>query len=182
MVVLLAAPALRAEELLRGPYPFRKDNELTFHGGYGAGFGDTFAGAKGAVDYAYKLEGGLWLDLGVGFLGGACRPRQGDPACARKGNSAEVLAGIKYELRMNVPVVPYGKLVAGLAYLFPDEGHAALGVVVRAGIGAKYFFYEKIGVGPEIAVALGRADYQAVTGLSRALTSLDLLIGATVPF
>jgi len=176
-----ASPA-RGDDLLRGPHPFLRDNELALHGGLGVGFGDTFAGPKGTVEYGYRLNGGLWLDLGVGFLSGSCRPRAGAPECARKGDTVEVLGGLKYKLRMNVPVVPYAKLLAGLAYLFPDDTTSAVGFAARAGAGAKYFPYHWIGVGAEVTFGFGRAGYADRAPLARALAALDLLAGVELHF
>jgi hypothetical protein len=178
----LAAPA-RAEDLLQGPFPFARDNELSIHAGYAAGFGDTFAGVKAVVDYGYKLDRGVWLDLGVGFLSGKCRPRVDDgTVCVRDGDSAEVLAGIKWKLRMNVPVVPYAKIQGGLAYQFPDAIPSAAGPLVRGGLGAKYFLYEWLGVGGEVTMSLGRASYHDGSTLSRALAGLDATLGAELQF
>jgi hypothetical protein len=177
----LAAP-VRAEPLLEGPYPFAHDNELSIHGGYAAGFGDTFAGPKAIVDYGYKLDRGIWLDLGVGFLSGTCRPRPDSAVCVRRGNSAEVLAGIKWKLRMNVPVVPYAKLQGGFGYQFPDSARSAWGPLVRGGIGATYFLYEWFGVGAEVTASLGRASYEEGSTLSKSLGGLDLTLGAELPF
>jgi hypothetical protein len=179
-LVLNAAPA-RAENLLEGPYPFLHDNELSLHGGFAAGFGDTFGGAKAIVDYGYKLDRGFWLDLDLGFLSGACGARAGD-LCARSGDSVEVLAGLKWKLQMNVPVVPYAKLVAGLGYQFPSGGRSAAGPMVRSGIGATYFFYQWIGVGAEVTVAAGHAGYEGSGTLSRALGALDVTLGAELQF
>lgn len=177
-----AAPARADDEMLRGPHPFLKDNELSVHGGFGAGLGDSFAGPKGTVDYGYKLDGGLWLDLGVGFLSGTCRPRVEGDDCGRKGDQAEVLAGIKYKLRMNVPVVPYAKAVVGLAYLFPDETKAALGPVARAGIGANYFFYDWLGVGAEVLAGVGHAGYVSGAPLDDTIGSIDFALGVELQF
>jgi hypothetical protein len=172
----------RADNLLRGPYPFLHDNELSVHGGYAVGLGDTFAGPKATVDYGYRLTGGLWLDVGVGFLSSLCSRRAPAGACAREGDAAEVLAGIKWKLRMNVPVVPYAKLVAGLTYLFPREARSGLGPVARGGIGAHYFFYEWIGVGVELTAARGYAGYEAAVALSRTVGAFDAVVGAELPF
>jgi hypothetical protein len=181
LLAAAGAPA-RAEELLQGPYPFLRQNELSLHGGYAAGFGDTFAGPKLVADYGYKINGGVWLDLDLGFLSGQCRPSTDTPTCVRQGDSAEVLVGVKWKLRMNVPVVPYGKLVGGLGYQFPDSVHAAAGPLVRAGLGAKYFFYEWIGVGAEVTLAVGHAGYEEGAPLSRSLGGLDFTLGAETQF
>jgi hypothetical protein len=176
-----AAPA-RAETILSGPYPFRRDNELSLHAGYGAGLGDTFAGPKAIVDYGYKLDRGVWLDLGLGFLSGVCRSQVDRPECARKGDTVEVLAGIKWKLRMNIPVVPYAKAQAGLGYQFPDGARSALGPILRGGLGGKYFIYEWIGVGAEVTASLGRAGYQDGATLSRTLGGFDFTLGTELQF
>jgi hypothetical protein len=102
--------------------------------------------------------------------------------CARKGDAAEVLGGIKWKLRMNVPVVPYAKAVAGLAYLFPDGSRSALGPIVRGGLGAKYFLYEWLGLGLELTASLGHASYQDGAGLDRTLGGVDVALGAELQF
>jgi hypothetical protein len=180
--LLLAAAPAYAEPLLEGPYPFAHDNELSVHGGYAAGFGDTFAGPKAIVDYGYKLDRGIWLDLGVGFLSGTCRPRMDNPACVRKGDSAEVLAGIKWKLRMNVPVVPYAKVQVGFGYQFPDSARNAWGPMLRGGLGATYFLYEWIGIGAEVTAAAGHASYEDGSTLSRTVGGLDATLGAELQF
>jgi hypothetical protein len=182
LLAAAAAPEAPAENLLRGPYPFLRDNELSVHGGYAAGFGDTFAGAKASIDYGYKLDAGLWLDIGAGLLSGQCRPRAKDGPCARKGDAAEVLAGVKWKLRMNVPVVPYAKLVAGLAYLYPNGERSALGPLLRTGVGAHYFFYEWLGMGMELTMALGSAGYDDGVALSHTLAGIDVTAGAELAF
>jgi hypothetical protein len=182
MVVLAAAGPAWGDNVLRGPYPFLRDNELAVHGGYGAGFGDSFAGPKATVDYGYKLDGGWWLDVGGSFLSGVCRTPPGGAHCARQGDAAEVVAGVKWKLRMSVPVVPYVKAVVGLAYLFPDGARSGLGPLVRAGVGGHYFFYEWLGVGAELTLALGHAGYQDAVGLSRTVAGLDAIVGAVLAF
>jgi hypothetical protein len=179
-VLLLVAVPARADELLDGPYPFLRDNELSLHGGLGAGFGDTFGGVKTTLDYGYRLQGGLWLDLDLGLLSGWCRTQAA--GCAGRGDSAEVLAGVKWKLRMNVPVVPYAKLLAGVAYQFPAAQRSAAGVMLRGGFGATYFIYEWLGLGAEVTMAAGHAGYATGTTLSRALGSLDVTLGAELQF
>ena len=57
----LSPSVARAEEtqnLLHGPHPFLKDNELTVHALIGEGQGDALSGAKLELGYGYKLTGG----------------------------------------------------------------------------------------------------------------------------
>jgi hypothetical protein len=176
---VLFAVDLPPDNILRGPYSFLRDNELSIHGGYSAGFGDTFAGPKGAVDYGYRLAGGWWLDLEGGWTAASCGAHRKEGPC---GGAAEVLAGVKWKLRMNVPVVPYVKALAGLAYLFPNGTKAGLGPLLRAGLGAHYFFYEWFGVGLEVTTAVGHAGYPSGSGLSRGLAGLDFTAGAELAF
>lgn len=178
----MAPLRVQADDFLRGPHPFLKENELSVHGGYAVGFGDTFSGIKAMADYGYQLAGSLWLDVGLGFLSGACRPRATEEGCGlRSGNAAEVLAGIKWKLQMNVPVVPYAKLSGGLAFLFPDEARDAAGLLARGGVGAKYFFYDWFGLGPEITFAVGYAGYGDAF-LARRLIAVDLGLGVELQF
>src|SRR5205814_7294237 len=115
-------------------------------------------------------------------LSGVCRPRIENPGCARKGDSAEVLAGIKWKVRMNVPVVPYAKLQGGFGYQFPDGARSAWGPLVRGGLGASYFLYEWLGVGAEVTMSAGHAGYPDGSTLSRALGGLDATLGAELQF
>ena len=52
-----------ADEFLRGPHPFLRDNELSIHGGLAVQAGDSLSGAKTTLDYGFKIDGGLWLNL-----------------------------------------------------------------------------------------------------------------------
>ena len=70
-----AGPARADENLLRGPHPFRRDNQVSAHVLMASGRADTMSGTKLAFDYDYKLTGGwspLWLDLAVNAQHGAC--------------------------------------------------------------------------------------------------------------
>jgi hypothetical protein len=134
------------------------------------------------VDYVYRLDGGFWLDVGLELLSGTCRPRLSTDECGRKGDQADVLAGFKYKLRMNVPVVPYAKAQVGLAYLFPDETKDAVGFVARAGVGGAYFFYDWLGVGAEVLFGVGHAGYVAGAPLARMLGTADFMLGVELQF
>jgi len=183
--LIALGPAARAEEaLLRGPYPFRNQNELGVRGGFALGLGDTPGGTQAIVDYGYRLDGGLWLNLEGGFLSGRCGGGLtfGRTCGVRTGNVADVLGGIKWKLAMDVPLVPYGKIAAGLFYLFPDEGKSGMGVGLRGGIGATYFLYEWLGVSLEAQIAAGRVSRDAADDVSPALGTIGLTLGAELAF
>ncbi len=168
----------RADQLLRGPHPFLKENELSLHGGYTAGVGDAFSGARATVDYGYRLAGSWWLDMQIAYQSGGCHT---GPGCGG-GNSADVMAGAKWKLRMDIPVVPYAKAAAGLLYAFPDRQPSAAGIAMRAGFGAKYFLYDWLGVGAELTMLLGHAGFAEGAGLSRTVQMFDCTMGVEVQF
>ena len=78
VVAMLSPSVARADEnqnLLHGPHPFLKDNELSVHALIGEGLGDASSGAKLALDYGYKLTGGadpFWLNLLLNFEHSGC--------------------------------------------------------------------------------------------------------------
>ena len=87
-VAMLSASVARAEEtqnLLHGPHPFLKDNELSVHALIGEGQGDALSGAKLELGYGYKLTGGaapFWLNLLLSFEHSGCNPASGGPTIA----------------------------------------------------------------------------------------------------
>src|SRR5262249_11409162 len=63
LAIAIAIPALggsaRADEnLLRGPHPFRRDNQVSAHVLIASGRDDTMSGTKLGLDYNYKLTSG----------------------------------------------------------------------------------------------------------------------------
>jgi hypothetical protein len=180
---LVGARSGLAEELLRGPYPFRKDNALALWGGYGVGPGDTPSGPRARLEYGFMIDGSLWLGLELGLLTSPCSPPAPAPSCgAQSGNLAEVMGGLVYKLQMDIPGVPYAKALAGPIYLFPDDAANALGFGVRAGLGFKYFLFEWLGLGAELGGLLGYAAIEEAAGVSSAVRTIDFLLGAEVAF
>ena len=154
----LAPRAARAQEenLLHGPHPFLKDNELSAHVMFVAGVSDTPGGTKIAADYGYRLSGPAWLDLQLNYQRAACHTPSGAPTCDEPSGSVfETLAGIKLKWATPIPLVPYVKGGAGLAYVFPNGASDNLGFAVRGGAGANYFFFDWLGLGAEIGYSVG---------------------------
>ncbi len=169
---LFVASRARAEgdELLRGPFPFLNENELSVHAGYAVGLGQAPSGTRAQVDYGLALQRGPWVDIQMGMVAGHCAGDCG----AEGGKSVDVLAGLKWKFQTSVPVVPYGKLAVGPVFLFPDDASNTAGFLVRGAVGAHYFFNHWLGLGAEISGATGYA--------SGALGSLDFTLGAEFQF
>lgn len=183
-IIAAATPFARAEtpdEILRGPHPFLKENTLAISAGLSAASGDAVSGVRVQLAYGYELIGSLWLDLHAAAIDGSDVPVDQNP-CSRCGTSAEVMGGVSYRLRMNVPVIPYAKVSVGLLYAFPDQGVGAMGLGVRPVLGARYYLYEWLGFGVEIGATLGFVNHDDVSGLSNGIGTMDVSLGAEYQF
>lgn len=184
--ISLCAPIASAEEtLLRGPYPFRKDNELALRGGFAAGVAASPPVASQArADYGYRMHRDFWLDIELGFVSGSCNGANLGRNCSgRTGDLASVMGGVKWKLAMDVPVVPYVKVVGGFFYLFPDESPRAFGAGLRPAVGATYFLFEWLGVGLEVGATVARfagrdPDLDEAAGLG----AIDIGLGVELAF
>jgi hypothetical protein len=172
--------------MLRGPHPFLKDNELTLLGGYGVANG--FSGVRAALAYGYQLAGSTWLDLRLDVVDAATGPDHTGPegapcsTCATVQTFAAVQAGLKYKLRTEIPIVPYGSVVAGPMFLFHAGADGAIGIGLRASVGARYFLYDWLGFGLELGTFLGGAMVDEAAGLDASLRMVDIGLGADVQF
>jgi hypothetical protein len=173
-----SAPARAEENLLHGPHPFLKDNELSVHILVAEGANDSLSGAKLALDYGYKLGAGsapTWLNLEINVEHGGCGPMPGNGVCgSNTGDVVETLAGAKWKFATPLPLVPYVKAAAGLVFAFPNGASDAPGFAVRAAGGVNYFFFDWLGLGVEVGVSLGRIDYDATFPGSHTYSILDL--------
>jgi len=178
---LTASSAQAEEELLRGPHPFIKDNELTFHAGYSAGLGDNIRGLRVQGDYLNRLAQTLWLDIQMGVVSGSCRTNQ--TVCTNgSGNGVDILGGAAWKFQTNLPLVPYAKVALGPIFLFPDNTRSAAGLLVRGGFGAHYFLYDWFGVGAEFTGSWGVAFFAADSHRTGALGSVDANVGVALQF
>ena len=121
-----AGTARADENLLRGPHPFRRDNQISAHVLVASGRGDSMSGTKLAFDYNYKLTGGwipLWLDFGAQRAARAPATRRPPrpPAAPNTGDVFETLGGVKWTFATPLPLVPYVGAVGGLAFAFPER-------------------------------------------------------------
>ena len=182
--VLAGTPARAAvdEPFLRGPHPFRMDNALSLAAGYGIASG--FHGLSVALDYGYQIAGSLWFDLRFDLLdaSGDLPPSPTCVACAEVATFADVMAGLRYKLQTDIPLVPYGSAVVGPVFLFHTGAQGAFGLALRASIGAKYFLFDWFGLGAELGLVLGGSVVDEAAGLSSALRLIDLGLGAEVQF
>jgi hypothetical protein len=183
LLAVLARPAA-AEPLLRGPHPFLKDNELALTGGYGVA--NDFHGVRADLSYGYELAGSLWLDLRMDLIDAAAgQPPTPAPtcfSCAEVETFAAVLGGLKYKLRTEIPLVPYAALEAGPVFLFNRGAGGAVGIALRAAVGARYFLYEWLGLGAEIGLLGGAAAVDEAVGLESSIRMLDFGVSAEVQF
>lgn len=166
--------------VLTGPHPFLKENAITVHYLLAHGLGDTFSGNGLGLGYGYMLDGPLWLDLQVNVRGDSCALTV---SCGPlHGSDAEVLGGVAWRFRTDLPIVPYLRGGAGLVYLFPEGAQSAVGLTVRAGGGAKYYAYDWLGFGAEIGASLGHAFFSDAYPGSRRYRLIDLAFGIELQF
>ncbi len=178
ITVLASAPARADENLLHGPHPFLKENELSAHLLLAEGLGDSWSGTKVAIDYGYHLSGPTWLNLEINVQKGTCSLTTG--SCIRSGSVFETLAGGKWKYATESPFVPYFKAAGGLIYLFPEEARSAVGLALRGGGGVNYFFFDWFGLGVEANLSLGRGFFDSSYTAGHGYAIVD--IGGGVEF
>jgi hypothetical protein len=177
-LTLASTPARADENLLHGPHPFLKQNELSAHLLLAGGLGDSWSGTKVGLDYGYRLAGPVWLNLQINVQKGSCSLTSG--SCARSGSVFETLAGGKWKFTTQTPLVPYAKVAAGFIYLFPDEARSAVGLALRTGGGVNYFFFDWLGFGVEANLSLGHGFFDSSYTAGHGYAVVD--IGGGVEF
>jgi len=177
LLVETAAFAQPEAEVLRGPHPFIKDNELSLHAGYGAGLGDAPQGVRLQGDYSYRVGQVPWLHIQMGVLAGGCDSGQ---AVCDNGMAVDILGGLTWKFQTNLPIVPYAKVGAGPVFLFPERSRDAAGLLVRGGGGAHYYPFDWFGLGVEFTGAWGAAFPRG--GSTMSLGCLDFNVGVALQF
>ena len=147
-----ARPARADENLLRGPLPFRKDNESRAHVLIGdrAGRHDERhqAGLRLQLQADRRLRSRCGSTSASTRSSTAAEARRQPARCSfNSGDVFETLGGVKWTFATPIPLVPYVGAVGGLVFAFPNGAAAAAGVVVRAVGGANYFFFDWLGGG-----------------------------------
>jgi hypothetical protein len=172
--------AARAQEnLLQGPHPFLKDNQLSLHVLIGEGMGDSLSGPKLALDYGYKLTAStvapVWLDLQINDQHAGCTSSStSNGICGNdSGDVVETLAGARWTFATPIPLVPFIQSAAGLLFAFPNGASDAVGFGVRAVGGADYFFFDWLGLGAQVGFSLGRIGYDSTFTGSHTYAVLD---------
>jgi hypothetical protein len=176
VAALVATPraAHAQDNMLRGPHPFLRDNELSLHVLLAEGLADTPSGTKLAFDYGYKLSVPVWLNLQLNLQFGTCHTQPGTRVCGPDtGNLAETMAGVKWKWATGIPVVPYAKAGAGLVFAFPNAAKDAAGIAARAAGGASYFFFDWLGLGAEIGFSIGNVAYDPTFPGSHTYATFD---------
>lgn len=187
-LALAPATARAAEEnLLHGPHPFLKDNEISVHALIGEGQGDAMSGAKLQFDYGYKLTAGTapwWLNLLISFEHSSCNPTPNAASSCpgATGDIVETMAGVKWKLALPLPIVPYLQANAGLVFAFPNGATDAQGVALRGAGGANYFFFDWLGLGVQVGFSLGHIDYDGTFHGSHTYAVVDFGGGVEFQF
>ena len=176
------------ENLLHGPHPFLKNNDLSLHVLVGEGMGATLSGAKLAMSYGYKLTGGVvapvWLDLQVNYEHSGCNAdTTNNGICGTNtGDMVETFVGARWTFATPLPLVPFLKTGAGLLFAFPNGASDAVGLGVRAVGGANYFFFDWLGLGGQVGYSLGHLDYDSTFMGSHTYAVLDIGGGLILQF
>jgi hypothetical protein len=182
LAAALATPSRAAAEnlVLSGPPPMLNENSVSLHLVSGDGLGGSFSGRGFALGYGYRLQGPLWLDLQMTWRASACSLLRSCSDTA--GDSAELVAGLTWRFRTDIPLVPYVRGAMGLVYLYPDHFKNAMGVMVRAGGGLRYFIYDWLGFGAELGMSLGHANFDDDYTGNNVYRVVDLAAGVEFQF
>jgi hypothetical protein len=181
VLVAATASARAEEELLRGPHPFIKSDELALHAGLSGGLGDNVSGLRLQGDYSYRMGQVTWFDLQMGVVSGSCRSQE--IACRDgTGNSVDVVAGGAWKLQTRLPIVAHLRLAGGPFFLFPDSARSSAGFIVRGAAGAHYYLYDWFGLGGEIAGAWGMGFFRAPPRHTGNVGSVEATAGVTLQF
>jgi len=160
--VLAPAEARAQDNMLRGPHPFLKDNEIEGYVLLATGLSSSPSGTKLAFDYDYKLVLPTWLVLQLNLQLSSCHTTPGVMLCGPDtGKAFETLAGAGWKWATPIPLVPFAKATAGPVFVFPNGANAAAGFTGRLAGGVTYFFFDWLGIGAELAFSLGHVGYDA---------------------
>jgi hypothetical protein len=181
--LLLGAGAnvLAEEELLRGPHPFIKNDELALHAGVSGGLGDNVSGLRLQGDYSYRLGQVVWFDLEMGVVSGSCRSQE--IACNDgTGNSVDVVAGAAWKFQTRLPIVAQVRVDGGPMFLFPDSSRSSMGFIFRGAGSLHYFLYDWFGLGGEFGGAWGMGFFRAPPRHTGHLGSVEATLGVSLQF
>jgi hypothetical protein len=122
------------------------------------------------LEWSYQLTRLFWFDvIGGVSIGGSCQvidrdvnDRVLDSSCNPFGGvGIDMLAGIQMKfvnIRLwKVPVVPFARVAAGVAFIVADTPNDGAAMVLRVGGGVRYYFTNWFSVGGELAFTLGPA-------------------------
>ena len=180
-VIAGGGAAARADDLiLTGPHPFLNENALDARFLLGSGLGDSFSGRGVSIGYGYLLRRPLWLDLQINYRVSGCAPF--DPCGAHTGDDVELLAGVTWRFRTDIPVVPFVRGDAGLVYLYPNGARSAVGLAARGAAGLHYFVFDWLGFGIEVALSVGHGFFAQTYPASHTYAVLDTAFGVEYQF
>ena len=163
MALASSAPARADENLLHGPHPFLKENELALHVLIASGSGDSMSGGKLAFDYGFKLTGGwipLWLDLALNYPARRVQPiPQPGRVRTELGRSVRDAGRRPLGVRDPHPAGAVRRRRRRLRLRVSDRRVRGAGPMLRGVGGANYFFFDWLGVGGQVGFSLGTLGY-----------------------
>jgi hypothetical protein len=182
VATLAGLPGLaRAEELvLHGPHPSLRQNAVSVQFLMGHGFGDSFSGTGMGLGYGMMLRGPLWLDLQMNVRAASCSVFTN--RCGVRGSDTEIMAGLAWRFRTDVPAVPYVRGAVGLLHLFPKGADSAVGVGARGGVGVRYYIFDWFGLGLEMGLSVGHGYFADGYQPSKTYTVGDVGVGVEAQF
>jgi hypothetical protein len=166
--VLAPAPARAQDNMLRGPHPFLKDNELDAYVLLALGLSDAPSGTKLALDYNFKLKRPLWLDLQLNLQLSGCHTTPGVMTCGFDTGKAFGTGG----RGLGGPCRSRwcrSRRRAAACLRVPEQPGAVGSWRGRA----PAFFFDWLGLGVELGFSLGRVAYDATFPGSHAYAVFD---------
>jgi hypothetical protein len=189
LALALAPAAARADDnMLRGPFPFLKENDISAHVLLANGLGDAPSGTEVSLHYGYQFgRPGFprpgWVALELNLQRGTCRAQPGGTVCGPStGDAYETMGGVGWRWPTAIPVVPFANLTAGMVFVFPNGATSAMGIVSRASGGANYYFFDWLGAGAEVGVSLGHVFYDSTFPGASTYSVVDVGGGIQVLF
>ena len=163
-------------------------NELSGGLGFQVGFNDYSPGGfKMENEYGRRFTDLVWLNVQLNFgagSSGTCYDPYDNHAyyCDRHfvGDSLDMIAGVKFKFRKG-KLQPHAKVGAGLAFGFWPGDFTAVGIVVRAGGGFKYWVIPRLAIGGEANFMIGPTFFDNGGG-THLYAALDFIGGIEFAF
>jgi|WetSurMetagenome_2_1015567.scaffolds.fasta_scaffold210335_2 hypothetical protein len=162
-------------------------NELSGGMGFQVSLNNAHApgGFKMENEYGRRFTELVWLNLQLNFVVGddCVADINGRYRCSEHfyGDGLEMIAGVKLKFRKG-KLQPHAKVGAGLVFSFYPGDYEAVGIVLRAGGGFKYWVLPRLAVGGEANFMIGPTFYTYDHGPTKLLAALDFIGGIEFAF